>query len=65
MAERCQGEGGKSFLDACRGGGRPRRGRPGTLLWREDLVIVWLQGVGGEEVQAGKRQGGSWGLGRE
>lgn len=45
---------GKSFLDACRGGSWPRRGRHGTLLWREDLVIEWLQGVGGEEVQAGK-----------
>lgn len=54
MALRGQGVGGKSFLDACRGGSWPRRGRHGTLLWREDLVIEWLQGVGGEEVQAGK-----------
>lgn len=57
MALRAQGVGGKSFLDACRGGNWPRRGRHGTLLWREDLVIVWLQGVGGEEAQAGKGSG--------
>jgi hypothetical protein len=61
MALRCQEVGGKSFLDACRGGSWPRRGRHGTLLRREDLVIVWLQGVGRGEVQAGKRRGGGLG----
>lgn len=45
---------GKSFLDACRGGSWPRRGRHGTLLWREDLVIEWLQGRRGG---AGRERG--------
>lgn len=63
MALQGHGVGGKSFLDACRGGSWPRRGWHGTLLWREDLVIEWLQGVGEEEVQTGK--GGSWQLGGE
>lgn len=54
MVLRGQGVGGKNFLDACRGGSRPRRGRRGTLLWREDLVIEWLQGVGGEGVRPRK-----------
>lgn len=67
MALICQGVSGKSFLDACRGGRWPRRGRRGTppLLWREDLVIVRLQGVRGEEVRAGKMEEWSWGVARE
>lgn len=34
-------------------------------LWREDLVIVRLQGVRGEEVRAGRMEEWSWGVARE
>lgn len=54
MVLRGQGVGGKELSRCLQGGSWPRRGGHGTLLWREDLVIECLQGVGGEGVQAGK-----------
>lgn len=59
MALRCQGVSGKSFLDACGVGDSQEEAGMGPPLWREDLVIVRLQGVGGEEVQ----RRGRWGSG--